>query len=247
MTGIENRAIRFPDGSALAHFPADLVESFHESSKALGFGGVMGFGSRPALILVDFYLQATGRPDDPYGRQIEAANELIAAARAKSIPIAFMTVGYTNLQDAGLWLYKFPMLTAFTDPEMSKLDPRLDFRPEEDIYVVKHYQSSFFGTTLSPTLSAMNRDTLIVTGGATGGCVRATAQQGLCEGFRPMVVVETIWPRGNDLEGEWDRANSTHMLDMGRSCADLVTVKEVIEYFSMPEVEGVKRSVAAGA
>ena len=93
----------------------------------------------------------------------------------------------------------------------------------------------------------MNRDTLIDTGGATGGCVRATAHEGLGQGFRPMVVVETIWPRGNDVEGEWDRANATHMLDMGRSCADLVTVKEVLEYFSMPDVEGEKKPVGARA
>jgi nicotinamidase-related amidase len=58
---------------------------------------------------------------------------------------------------------------------------------EGDSVIVKKYPSGFFGTTLATELNVRNVDTVVLCGVSTSGCVRASALDAMCYGFRPMV------------------------------------------------------------
>src|SRR3546814_6264762 len=55
----------------------------------------------------------------------------------------------------------------------------------------KRMPSAFFETPLSSYLRWHKIDTVVVTGGSTSGCVRATAVDALSYGFRTIVPIET--------------------------------------------------------
>ena len=72
-----------------------------------GFGLKIGFGERPALIVVDM-LKGFTDPGMPLGSnldaEIEAQKPLLAAAHERRIPVIFSTVMYheADVRDAGI-------------------------------------------------------------------------------------------------------------------------------------------------
>ena len=76
-----------------------------------GFGLTMGFGSRPALVVVDL-IKGFTNPDMPLGSDLQAelqwTNHLIDLCRDNGCPILFTTVSYdhADLADAGIWALK---------------------------------------------------------------------------------------------------------------------------------------------
>ena len=76
-----------------------------------GFGIKMGFGERPALIVIDM-LKGFTDTAMPLGanldKEIEAQKPLLDVAHARNIPVIFSTVIYNDhdLKDAGLWAIK---------------------------------------------------------------------------------------------------------------------------------------------
>jgi maleamate amidohydrolase len=199
-----------------------------EFFKARGFGIKIGFGERPALIVIDM-LKGFTDPAMPLGAdldsQIEAQQPLIAVAHERGIPVIFSTVIYedADFKDAGLWVLKMKgsrSLKAGT-PAV-EIDPRLDMRPTDSL-LVKKYASCFFGTDLVPRLNSQRIDTLIVTGCTTSGCVRATAVDSLQNGFRPMVVREAVGDRSQ-------AAHDQSLFDLDAKYADVVSVDETLQY-----------------
>ena len=72
-----------------------------------GYGERVGFGERPALVVVDIiraFTEPTYRFVCEMDVQIENNNRIIRAARPKSVPIVFTTVWYDDpeLKDAGI-------------------------------------------------------------------------------------------------------------------------------------------------
>ena len=164
-------------------------------------GHKLGFGKKPALIVVDFQLGFTVPEQSPLAgnldAEVAATNELIAVARKKDIPVIFTVVGYDphRQDDAGLWPEKAPSLRMLTiGSDLVKLDPRLNQEPG-DLVITKKYASGFFGTYLASTLTMQSVDTAIVTGCTTSGCVRATVMDALANGFRPIVPIECVGDR----------------------------------------------------
>ena len=76
-----------------------------------GFGVKIGFGERPALIVIDM-LKGFTDASMPLGanldKEIEAQKPLIDVAHERNIPVIFSTVIYNDhdLKDAGLWAIK---------------------------------------------------------------------------------------------------------------------------------------------
>jgi nicotinamidase-related amidase len=193
-----------------------------------GFGLRIGFGERPALIVIDI-LNAFTDPNQLLGAnldpQIEAITPLLAVAHERTFPVIFSTVMYedADFKDAGIWALKqkgVATLKAGTDGV--KVDPRLDCR-RSDTVLVKKYASCFFGTDLVPRLLAHRVDTLIVTGCTTSGCVRATAVDACQTGFRPMVVREAVGDRSV-------AAHEQSLFDLNAKYADVVSLEETLQY-----------------
>ena len=163
------------------------------------FDGHLPFGRKPALLIVDFVV-AYLDPASPLYAGVEdalASNErLLAAARQAGIPVLFTNVEYApGGGDGGVFYRKVPALKLFErDSPMGAFPDSL--RPHEgELVITKQYASSFFGTTLASTLTAMSVDTLLITGLSTSGCVRATALDACQHGFLPFVVREACGDR----------------------------------------------------
>ena len=193
-----------------------------------GFGLKIGFGERPALIVIDM-VKAFTNPAMMLGANLDAElaaiNPLLGVAHERGIPVIFSTVMYqdADLRDAGIWGLKMKgvgTLKAGTDGV--EVDPRLDFRPGDSL-LVKKYASCFFGTDLTPRLMSRGVDTLILTGCTTSGCVRATAVDAVQNGVRPMVVREAVGDRSK-------AAHEQSLFDLNAKYADVVSLDETLQY-----------------
>ena len=193
-----------------------------------GFGIKIGFGERPALIIIDM-LKGFTDPAMPLGanldRQIEVQKPLLEIAHERNIPVIFSTVIYNDadIKDAGLWGIKMKgSFTLKAGTPAVEIDPRLDMRTGDSL-LVKKYASCFFGTDLVPRLTNQRVDTLIITGCTTSGCVRATAVDAVQNGFRPMVVREAVGDRSA-------AAHDQSLFDLNAKYADVVSAEETAQY-----------------
>lgn len=194
-------------------------------------GHKLGYGKRPAIIVVDFQIGFTAPERSPLAgnldAEVAATNTLITAARKKQVPVIFTVVGYDphRQDDAGLWPEKAPSLRLLTlGSELVDLDPRLNRAPE-DLVIVKKYASGFFGTYLASTLTMKAVDTVVVTGCTTSGCVRATVMDALAHGFRPIIPAEAVGDRAQE-------PHEANLFDIGSKYGDVVSTQEVIDYFN---------------
>jgi len=204
------------------------THSDEEFFKERGFGLKIGFGERPALIVIDM-IKAFTNPQAMLGAnldvQIEATKPLLAAAHERGIPVFFSTVIYndTDLADAGIWALKQKgVITLKGDTDGGEVDPRLDMRSTDSL-VVKKYASCFFGTDLVSRLVSRRIDTLIITGCTTSGCVRATAVDAVQTGLRPMVVRDAVGDRSV-------AAHEQSLFDLNAKYADVVSLDETLQY-----------------
>ena len=193
-----------------------------------GFGVKIGFGERPALIVIDM-LKGFTDPAMPLGanldNEIVAQQPLLDVAHERGVPVIFSTVIYDDkdLRDAGLWAIKMKgTATLKAGTPAVEIDPRLDMRPSDSL-LVKKYASCFFGTDLVPRLMNQHVDTLIITGCTTSGCVRATAVDAVQNGFRPMVVREAVGDRSA-------AAHEQSLFDLNAKYADVVSLDETLQY-----------------
>jgi maleamate amidohydrolase len=192
------------------------------------WGRRIGFGAHPLLLIIDFTRAFTepGRPlAADCSAEIRQTNLLIAAARAADVPVMFTAVAYESpdLSDAGLWARKIGGQTDLMAGTAGvEIDPRLR-RESGDGVLYKKYASCFFGTDLVSRLNAVGRDTLILAGLTSSGCVRATAVDAIQWGFRPIVVREAVGDR-------WPDAHAQALRDLDAKYADVMAIKDVLAH-----------------
>lgn len=191
-----------------------------------------GFGEKLAIVNVDVQ-QAYTRLDmfktayetDP--RQIEHINTISRLARGAGMPVIWSRVAYAeDASDCGVWGTRTNTPDSLQnikyDSERHAYDPRCEFG-EHDYHYTKRMPSAFFETPLNSYLRWHKVDTVVVTGGSTSGCVRATAVDALSYGFRTIVPVETT----ADKHESYHYANLTDLLI---KYADVEPVQTVIEW-----------------
>ena len=191
-------------------------------------GARVGFGERPAIVVIDM-TKAFTDPSYKVGcnqdANVAAIAELLAAARRRNVPVYFTQIAYLpDGSDGGIFIKKVPALMELqlSDPNCLEVDERIAPVEGEVVYC-KKYPSAFFQTHLGSMLVSQGVDTLIVTGCATSGCVRATAIDGISNGYRVVVPREAVG----------DRAQGPHeanLFDIAAKMADVIPVAEVIEY-----------------
>jgi maleamate amidohydrolase len=213
-----------------------MTESLDQNYARAGYHARQVWGQRPALLLVDF-AQAYFDPASPlYGGEgcktaLTNALTLLEQARASRTPVIFTEVRYIKGgQDGGVFFRKAPPLKVLEwGNPLGDLSPNLARKPDE-IMVTKQYPSAFFGTSLAATLTAMQVDTVLLTGLTTSGCVRATCVDAMSHGFITLVVGDACG----------DRAEAPHqanLFDMSAKYADLITTTEAVEYLSSTQRE----------
>ena len=184
----------------------------------------LGIVGRPALLLVDMINGFTSSRC-PLGTdcpEVVAANaRLLAAFRARGLPVVFTTVVYHSDDQAKVFRDRIPALNCLTpDSEWVQVDPALQPIAGE-LLVEKQWASAFYGTELDAELKAMNVDTLIVTGLTTSGCVRATVVDGLQHDYVVIVAEEAVGDRNAE-------AHAANLFDMHAKYADVVKVDDVL-------------------
>lgn len=203
----------------------DEIRSYYQRK---GLAGRVGFGQRPAVLVVDFYLGSTDL-ESPLACDLEKplaeTARILDSARRHKLPIFFTRVEYSaDLHDAGLFTEKVPSLKVLVaGSQWVKLDPRLGRRPEETV-ITKHFASAFFETDLAARLRSLNVDTVIITGCTTSGCVRASAIDALQNGFRAIVPEGAVGDRS-------EIPHAANLFDIDAKYGDVVSVDAVLAYF----------------
>jgi nicotinamidase-related amidase len=72
-------------------------------------------------------------------------------------------------------------------------------------------------------LNDLDRDTLIVTGATTSGCVRATVADAFSYGFHVIVVEDGVFDRG-------EVSHAINLFDMDQKYADVMPSATVLAY-----------------
>ncbi len=196
-----------------------------------GFGLRIGFGERPALVVIDM-MNAFTDASMPLGanqdREIGEIRRVLTGAREARLPIFYTVVYYEerDLLDAGVWYLKQKkgMETLKAGTPAVELDHRLGRRDDEAV-ILKKYASAFFGTDLISRLNSRRIDTLLITGCTTSGCVRATAVDAVQLGIRPVVIREAVADRA-------EPAHRQSLFDLQQKYADVVGIDEVLGYLA---------------
>jgi len=190
-----------------------------------------GMGQVPALINIDLQKAytcvgefVTAYETDP--RQLEYVNQLAAAFRAKNFPVVWTHVAYmASGEDCGVWGTRTNTPDSLQNikagSRRAEFDDRLVIDRERDIIVNKRMASAFFETNLGSIFNFHGVDTIVVTGGSTSGCVRATVVDSLSRSFRTIVPEECVA----------DKHESPHfanLYDMAVKYADVLSIQETL-------------------
>jgi nicotinamidase-related amidase len=193
-----------------------------------GFHGRAGFGTRPALIVVDMSVGFTD-PESPLHCDLEevvgAIAQFLAASRAARYPVLYTTVAYDDAgkKAATVFIDKVPaLLTLEAGSRWVEIDPRLAPQPGEAV-VTKLFASAFYKTPLASLLAAQQVDGVIVTGASTSGCVRATAVDALQHGYRVVVPREAVGDRNL-------AAYEANLYDIDAKYGDVLALDDVLEH-----------------
>ena len=191
-----------------------------------GFHGRAGFGTRPALVVVDVNRGFTD-PASPLvcdlDRVVAAIARLLVAFRGAGLPVAYTTVAYDEAarQVAAAFIAKVPaLLTLEAGSVWAEIDPRIAPRPDEPV-LTKLWASAFFGTPFASFLTAHGCDALVVTGASTSGCIRATVVDALQHGYRVIVPRDAVGDRN-------PAAHEANLYDIDTKYGDVVSLDEVL-------------------
>ncbi|GEL22417.1 N-carbamoylsarcosine amidase [Pseudonocardia sulfidoxydans NBRC 16205] len=194
------------------------------------FSGRVGWGRRPALVVVDL-VHAYVDADSPFAlpginSAIEATEALTNVARQSGLSVIWTDVVYhDDMSNAGLFYKKVPGLSVYAANAPGRAG-QLVLKPEaEDLRVTKQYASAFFGTSLASTLHAAEVDTVVICGVSTSGCIRATATDALNHGFRPQVVRDACADRNAEL-------HESNLRDLDAKYADVCSLGEAVQHLS---------------
>ena len=209
------------------------ARQFFEDIKANPTRRRFGFGKRPAIINIDLQKAytcvgefATAYETDP--QQLAYVNQISNALRAKGGPVVWTYVAYMESgEDCGIWGTRTNTPDSLQNIKVgsrrSEFDDRLQIDHQRDVVINKRMASAFHETHLNSVFNFHGIDTVIVTGGSTSGCVRATVVDSLSRSFRTIVPEECVA----------DKHESPHfanLYDMAVKYADVMSAKEVLAY-----------------
>lgn len=217
-----------------------LTDLDRQVYEAAGFGHRSGFGTRPALVIIDVQYRTCGETPRPILEAIKeyktscgevgwlavrVIEKLLAAARLRYVPVIYPVVERKDRFDTGRWKDKIPTIadpTSYIGNRGPKIIEGIEPQPG-DIVVSKRYASAFFGTPLMTYLNDLDRDTLIITGATTSGCVRATVADAFSYGFHVIVVEDGVFDRG-------EVSHAINLFDMDQKYADVMPSATVLAY-----------------
>ena len=195
-----------------------------------------GYGLRPAVLVIDvqnYMLGPVGNELDDYpsscgqiGRDAaERIAPLLSAARAADAPVIYTQFELArDGSDMGSYRHKRDLVDSeswclagsFGAAITAQVTPQ-----PGDIVLVKKKPSAFIGTPLLGLLVDRKVDTVIVVGGSTSNCVRATAVDAASMNYRVVVPADCVFDRV-------DISHRASLFDLDRQYGDVVWSEDVI-------------------
>ena len=195
-----------------------------------------GFGNKAVLVNIDPQkaYTATGEFITAYETdpdQVHYINQLSEQFRKLDWPVVWTHVAYMeSAEDAGVWGTRTDNENSLQNIKFnsrrSEFDDRLKIDPIKDVIYLKKMPSAFFETQLQSLLVWHQVDTVILTGGSTSGCIRASAVDSLSRGYRTIVPEEAV----ADKHESYHCANLT---DLVLKYADVLEIKEVLSWLEV--------------
>lgn len=204
-----------------------------------GYGKSRGLGNHPIIVVVDMQYNYLGENKPildqignwPSGggengwKALENSKKLLCFGRENNMPILYTRNVQQDLQ--------FDSFSNRTDRDQSRylnghrgteivdeLKPR-----EGELVLDKAYASAFYSTPLLSWLVNMRIDTLLIAGGSTSGCVRATAVDAVSRNFNVAVIEECVY----------DRISISHkagLLDLWMKYCEVLPLQEVLDRYA---------------
>lgn len=204
----------------------------------LGYGKIRGIGKRPCLMIIDAQYNYVGS-DKPILEQLDEwptgvgerawvalrkCKKLLQLIREKHIPVIYTRQVQTK------YTVKFDLFSARTGRETEKyvlghkgVEIVEELKPKDgDIVIDKNYASAFYGTPLISILVSLGVDSIIIVGGTTSGCVRATAIDAAMRGFKVVVIEDCVFDR-------FEFSHKASLFDLWAKYADVISLEEVLE------------------
>ena len=209
------------------------AREIYEALKANPTRARFGFGEKAILVNVDPQkaytrtdLFKTAYETDP--KQLDYVTDLARRFRALDWPVVWTYVAYMDSgEDCGVWGTRTDTPDSLQNikfgSERAEFDDRLEIDRERDVIYCKKMPSAFFETPLSSLCVWHRVDTVVITGGSTSGCIRATAVDSLSRGYRTIVPEQCV----ADKHESYHFANLT---DLAIKYADVLDVEEVTSW-----------------
>jgi nicotinamidase-related amidase len=216
--------------------------------EAAGYGRDIKLGERPALLIVDATYAFTGSRPMPIMEAVlecrtscgEAAwtavrhiQRLSQRAHSARVPVFFTRARpVAELGGLGHWAGKNSRApedigASRSSTIVSELEPQ-----SGDFIIDKSKPSAFFGTDLLSLLVLKTIDTLIVTGGATSGCVRSTVVDAFSYNFAVAVVAEATFDRS-------ELVRAVSLFDLHLKYANVISMPEALAYLGTAQEHAV--------
>lgn len=213
-----------------------LSETELQQLQTAGFGQSIGIGAHPAVVVIDAqrYMVAPDPGSDaaypsscgePGRVALAKLAGLLQALRERQVPVFYTRFELApDGSDIGVYGRKRRLLNTdnwcLAGTSGAEIHPAVAPEPGDQV-MVKKKPSAFFGTPLTALLIDRGIDTVILVGGSTSNCVRASAVESMSLNFRTVVVEDCVF----------DRQSISHevaLFDMERQAADVMTAAELI-------------------
>jgi nicotinamidase-related amidase len=204
-----------------------------EIYQSAGYGQAAPPGTRPVLLIVDVTYAFTGNRSGggdyplacgpPAWEAIDHIGRLLEAARGAGVPVVYSRNSPRPTEaESGGWSAKLG-----PGPEPPRAHEIVDeIAPRAgELVVTKSKPSAFFATPLISWLVQLRVDTVILAGGSTSGCVRASAVDAFSFNLNPFVVAEACF----------DRSPTSHIVnlfELNQKYATVVSVAEAAPYLA---------------
>lgn len=235
-----------PDSTLLRH-AMDLtrfLKAFSEDDLQImelaGYGAPMGLGQRPALMVIDATWAFCGDRREPLRAAlarwpnacgpaawdaIDNIAVLLRVFRAEGRPVIYTHGSWrADRWDLGSWRWKHVPSRPGAQPAVDRDPDQVvsALRPEPtDLMIGKQKPSAFFGTPLQSHLTLLGCDSLMITGGTTSGCVRATVVDAFSANYRVAVVADACFDRNQT-------SHAVSIVDMNAKYADTLSTEEAL-------------------
>jgi len=215
------------------------------------FAQRMGFGAKPAIVVIDaqrYMVGERGIRDERYPSScgeigwaaVDRMSAILEAGRTAGVPIFLTRFALDRSgNDIGVYGRKRTFMKEREDWCIegtlgAELLPEVGPQPG-DIVFVKKKPSGFHGTPLLGYLVERGIDTVIVLGGATSNCVRATVFDAASFNYRVIVPSDAVFDR-------LPISHAISLFDMDRQFADVTDSAAIIANFQEASKKGERKS-----